>query len=435
MARMPGAHWLGEHSPKKKMKRYDIFCIHTIVGFAPAHAAHFSVHDNGRIDQSRDTKYRSAANLDGNHRVIASENEDAGKDVPLTEDQIDANAHAFAWAHKTHGVPLQLAPNSKPGSRGLAYHRQGVDGNFAGYKYPGRVAGGERWSSSYGKVCPRDKRIAQLPEILRRAKLIAYPPKPAPKPKPRWKTIVDKVLGANRSLTLQTVTANVRELPRHDDTIAATFKAAATGCQLAGFQETGNPVYVKAAQAALPNHQIHGLEGDPQHNVSMGFDKLLFRHVASGYRKLFDGEDGISHTRHALWVELELISDPSFHIVVLSMHYPAGAFDPSGAQRKSGDRIPRRVAMWNEANSAAIKLLEELAAKGPMVVFADMNRQKVKALPDVLAGRKTHAIANALDWTIYIDGAKAKWTTHEANKVDIGSDHRALQNRVTLKRS
>lgn len=182
MARMPGAEWLGEHSPQKPMSQYDIVCVHTIVGYAPAHAAHFSTHDDGRIGQSRDTKFRSAANLNGNHRVIAIENEDGARDVPLTDKQIDACAKILAWAHKTHGVPLQLCPNSRPGSRGLAYHRQGCDGNFSGYAYPGRVSGGELWSSVYGKTCPRDKRIAQLPEILRRAKLIVNPPAPKPDP-------------------------------------------------------------------------------------------------------------------------------------------------------------------------------------------------------------------------------------------------------------
>jgi hypothetical protein len=176
MARMPGAKWLGEHSPRRLMSRYDIVCVHTIVGYAPAHAAHFSVKKDGTILQSRDTKYRSAANLDGNHRVIAIENEDAAQDVPLSPEQVVSNARILAWVHKTHGTPLQMAPNSRPTSRGLAYHRQGVDGNFGGYDYPGRVSGGEKWSSSFGKVCPRDKRIAQLPEILRRAKLIANPP-------------------------------------------------------------------------------------------------------------------------------------------------------------------------------------------------------------------------------------------------------------------
>lgn len=181
MARMPGARWRGEHG-STPMDRYDIVCVHTIVGYAPADAAHFSTYADGRIDQSRDTRYRSAANLDGNHRVIAIENEDHGPAfggapklpawVPLTDAQVDACARILAWAHQVHDVPLQLCPDSRPGSRGLAYHRQGIDGAFGpgtAYPNPGRVAGGEVWTSSPGKVCPTDVRIDQLPEILRRA--------------------------------------------------------------------------------------------------------------------------------------------------------------------------------------------------------------------------------------------------------------------------
>lgn len=190
---MPGTTWLGEHSPKTRMSRYDCVCVHTLVGYAPAHAAHFSTRANGEILQSRDTAYRSAANLEGNHRIIAIENEDHGKAfggtpklpkwVPLTDEQVDACAEILAWAHKTHGVPLQLCPDSRPGSRGLAYHRQGIDGNFGPYKYKGRVPGGETWTSSFGKVCPTDARIAQLPEILERAKKIVHPQARPPAPK------------------------------------------------------------------------------------------------------------------------------------------------------------------------------------------------------------------------------------------------------------
>lgn len=182
MPRMPGATWLGEHSPHSAMTRYDIVCVHTIVGFAPAHAAHFSTKADGTILQSRDTAYRSAANLNGNHRIIAIENEDHGPRfggtprlpawVPLTPEQVEACAKILAWAHRVHGIPLQLCPDSKPGSRGLGYHRQGIDGNFGGYRFPGRVDGGEVWTSSFGKVCPTDVRIAQLPKILARAKAL-----------------------------------------------------------------------------------------------------------------------------------------------------------------------------------------------------------------------------------------------------------------------
>lgn len=182
MARMPDAVWVGEASPKTPMDRYDVVCVHTIVGYAPAHAAHFSVDASGKIYQSRDTAYRSAANLDGNPRVIAIENEDHGPAygdwntndghaVPdFTPAQIAANAKILRWAHEEHGIPLQLCPDSKPTSRGLAYHRQGIDGNFGSFRYPGRVSGGEVWTLSPGKVCPGDNRIARLPDILRLAK-------------------------------------------------------------------------------------------------------------------------------------------------------------------------------------------------------------------------------------------------------------------------
>lgn len=179
MARMPGTTWVGEHG-SRLMDRYDIVCLHTIVGYAPAHAAHFSVKADGTILQSRDTRYRSAANLDGNHRVIAIEVEDHGPafgGVPrdttkwpaMTAEQVDACARILAWVHGTHGVPLQLCPDSRPSSRGLAYHRQGIDGNFGegtAYPAPGRVTGGEVWTEARGKVCPGDARINQRPAVL-----------------------------------------------------------------------------------------------------------------------------------------------------------------------------------------------------------------------------------------------------------------------------
>jgi hypothetical protein len=85
---------------------------------------------------------------------------------------VDAIAKILAWAHKEHGIPLQLCPDSKPTSRGLAYHRQGVNGNFGPFKHPGRVEGGEEWSESFGKVCPGDRRIDQLTAILEKAREI-----------------------------------------------------------------------------------------------------------------------------------------------------------------------------------------------------------------------------------------------------------------------
>lgn len=178
MARMPGTDWVGPHHDNGVMSRYDVLCFHTIVGFAPAHAAHLSVRADGYLFQSRDTAFRSAANLNGNYRVLAVETEDhgaafgtwSGSDVPAwTAQQIETNAKIAAWAHVTHGIPLVQCPDSRPTSRGVAFHRQGCDGNYSN----GRVAGGELWSSSPGKVCPGDRRISQMPQIISRARQLA----------------------------------------------------------------------------------------------------------------------------------------------------------------------------------------------------------------------------------------------------------------------
>lgn len=186
MAVMPGVefrHGVTDGAPL--MKRFDVVCLHTIVGSPPADAAHFSTRSDGHIFQSRDTRFQSAANLNGNDRVIAIENDDVGpafgpwntRDghaVPaFTPQQVEAIARICAWAHETHGIPLEPCPDSKRGSRGIGYHRLGIPGNFETYAFGGIVAGGEVWTKSFGKVCPGDARIAQLPQIIRRARVIA----------------------------------------------------------------------------------------------------------------------------------------------------------------------------------------------------------------------------------------------------------------------
>lgn len=177
------------------MTAYDIVCIHTIVGYPPAHQAHFSTGMDGAIFQSRDTIYQSAANYEGNHRIIAIENADMPprwtdvRDLPdFSEAQVESIARILVWCHRTHGIPLVPCPDSRPGSRGIAYHRQGIDGNFAGYAYPGRVPGGEKWSLHFGKVCPTDRRIRTLlTKIIPLAQSMVKPapPKPASKPDPK----------------------------------------------------------------------------------------------------------------------------------------------------------------------------------------------------------------------------------------------------------
>lgn len=189
MAVMPGAQWRPLPNPSKTpMARYDLFLIHTMVGSLEgtdgyfrsgktSSNSHFGVGGNGLKRQWIDTAVRSAANGAGNHRSITSENADMGPEfapwntndgnaVPaLTPEQVEANAEIAAWAHLTHGVPLVAADTSRPNARGIGYHRLGCN--------PWRVSDGELWSSANGKVCPGPRRIAQIPQIIARARQIA----------------------------------------------------------------------------------------------------------------------------------------------------------------------------------------------------------------------------------------------------------------------
>lgn len=169
----------------------DIICLHTMVAslaqtdrnFRAQGTAgtfsHFGVGEVGEIVQWQDTALRAAANLDGNHRVISIETADRGglflawdtsrDDVPeWTPAQVDSLGMLVAAMCHAHAIPCELIPDTRPGRRGVAYHRQGCDGNYA----DGRKPGGELWSSARGKVCPGDRRIAQIPTVLARARAI-----------------------------------------------------------------------------------------------------------------------------------------------------------------------------------------------------------------------------------------------------------------------
>jgi len=190
MARMPGARWrplAANWASQPRMTRVDLVLIHTAVGsFEGTFAyfsgsggysgaeSHFMTGGGGEIDQYQDTAHQAEANGAANGDAISIENADMGPGfaawntrdgnaVPaFTPAQIEANARICAWAHTTHGVPLELIPDSKPGRRGIGYHRLGVPGYM--------VAGGEKWSSATGKVCPGNRRIAQIPQIIARAR-------------------------------------------------------------------------------------------------------------------------------------------------------------------------------------------------------------------------------------------------------------------------
>lgn len=163
--------------------------------------SHFYVRKDGTVEQYVDTDFRSGADLDGNDATISIETQGgvtSPQGEPWTPEQVEALARLFAWAVQTHGIELRLAESSHLGerSRGLSWHRLGVDGDFPALPdlRAGRLqrGGGMRYSTARGKVCPGDAKILQAPGILARARElldvepvvnpVAPPPPAAPAP-------------------------------------------------------------------------------------------------------------------------------------------------------------------------------------------------------------------------------------------------------------
>ena len=145
--------------------------------------SHFGTGPKGEVYQWQDLTYRAASDLDGNTFVISIENADkgpgfpswSGTDVPrFVPEQAELIAQLIAWCCARFGIPPYEVPNSLPGVVGPGKHRDGID--------PWRVSGGVLYSSSYGKACPGDRRVAQFHnEIMPRVRELLSP-NPVPPP-------------------------------------------------------------------------------------------------------------------------------------------------------------------------------------------------------------------------------------------------------------
>lgn len=115
-------------------------------------SSHFGTSKAGALCQWVDTADRAWAQAAGNRDWLSVENEGQGGDQ-LTDEQLDRNAEVLAWAHAKYGVPLKVADG--PSDRGLGYH----------------AMGGSAWGGHTS--CPGSKIVAQLSEIVARAKKLA----------------------------------------------------------------------------------------------------------------------------------------------------------------------------------------------------------------------------------------------------------------------
>lgn len=153
---------------------WDKDSIHDLFAASNDACSHFYVNKAGGVEQLIDTKYRSAADRDGNDSTISAETEGGRSSDPdaelFTAAQMVALAELWAWVRDEHDIMNKIATstNTNVESAGLSWHRLGIQGNFAGR--PGLASqsyeGGILYSSARGKLCPGDAKINQIPKIF-----------------------------------------------------------------------------------------------------------------------------------------------------------------------------------------------------------------------------------------------------------------------------
>jgi hypothetical protein len=187
---MPGALWvpIKRNYTNRRRTHTDALILHIAVSEAASlrgwfnnpkaeASSHLYVRRDGTIEQYIDLDKISWANAGANSRSITVETQGMGSG-DWTDAQFKSLAGIASFVNSRYGVPLVLMQDSKSSSRGVGYHRLGVN--------PYRVPGGEVWSKSYGKICPGNDRVHQVPGIVRLAQgddslgVLITRPKPKP---------------------------------------------------------------------------------------------------------------------------------------------------------------------------------------------------------------------------------------------------------------
>lgn len=195
MAWYPGAnHWPlncettnRAHTPVRMTLHTAVSGAQNLYRYGPYKGTYstFYVNKNGEVYQYASTSQATRASGAGNYGDISVETWDGASERALTGSQVTALSQLLAWIWDTHpSVPRRIAT---PGDlTGLAWHRLGCAGDFGRFdptdrKTWCRTQTGARWSTAYGKNCPYDAKIDQIPDIYQAALGGTEPDIPAPK--------------------------------------------------------------------------------------------------------------------------------------------------------------------------------------------------------------------------------------------------------------
>lgn len=239
-------------------------------------------------------------------------------------------------------------------------------------------------------------------------------------------------------LDMKVSTANLCELPRHDQTVGADLKEIqALGSALVLFQEGSNDVYRKKIGKLSRLKQILVRKG-PAFDVPLGYDpNVLTPAAGQSAIKVQNGWKGVTPNRWLASKQFRAKAHPDALIVARSVHPIAGAWAADGSKNRPGATVPRRQAEWRASRKKILKKVRKSAQKGlPQVLGTDANRKKIGLnLPVAINGYKVQRRQHGLDWLYFIDGKDFRWEFIGKKEIThTHSDHAVLSQRVRLVR-
>lgn len=244
---------------------------------------------------------------------------------------------------------------------------------------------------------------------------IPIPPAPAPAP-PKVPTV------SKKSEQFKISTCNLQSLPK----LKSIAKGMATtdGTHFRGFQEADLKEYKLALFKKFPHIVGIGTLKTPRNNTYSSpivYSRVLADKLFAKTVKLYDGESGISYTRHATYAGYrlkktkQLVAHVNLHSVVIK-----------------ADRKAKRLEMKEDAKAATFASVRDALKHGYSVIVTGDFNDKTNWFGTKFEGHKVTAVKNGINQVIVIDGAHSKWTVDSHRAVPQPGDHDTLRAKVTL---
>lgn len=215
-------------------------------------------------------------------------------------------------------------------------------------------------------------------------------------------------------------TCNAQSLPQHWK-LPSVFSSCA-GLALFGMQEIDLPRYKKRAKKKWS--QIIGLGPIDNNTYScpIVYNPKRFNLLGHHSRRLYEGSDGISYTRHLTVATFEETKTRS-QVGMVNLHGPVVKPDNKLAKRKECRREAQKVA-----REEVLNLLE----RGfPVVITGDFN-DKDNWFNGIGTRYKMRRVGAGIDQIILFDNGVFQWEVVSKRSVDTPSDHNTLRVQVKL---